>query len=132
MWRTNEERKAREAELDAAIALGTASGDKDELASDLAERGVPAAAVKGAREVVADAHLRARGHLVCVDHPEAGAMWQSGCPVQFSRTPVAVSRPAPLQGEHSFEVFHDLLGMTKRRYLELAEQGVTGKGPLPS
>ena len=131
-WRTNAERKAREAELDAAIALGTTSRGKRELAAELAERGVPAAGVKDAREVVADAHLRARGHLVCVDHPEAGAIWQSGCPVQFSHSAVAVSRPAPLQGQHSFEVFHDLLGMTEGRYRELVEQGITGKGPLPS
>ncbi|MCY3813965.1 MAG: CoA transferase [Gammaproteobacteria bacterium] len=131
VWLTNEERKAREAELDAAIARSTGSRDKGELAAALAEGGVPAAAVKDAREVVADAHLRSRGHLVCVDHPEAGATWQSGCPVQFSHSPVAVSRHAPLQGQHSFEVFHDLLGMTERRYRELVEQGVTGKGPLP-
>ena len=131
-WQTNEERKAGESELDAAVALGTASRDKEELAVELAERGVPAAAVKDAREVVEDAHLRVRGHLVCVDHPEAGPMWQSGRPVQFGRTPLAVSRHAPLQGQHSFEVFRDLLGMTKDRYRQLVEQGVTGKGPLPS
>ena len=131
-WRTNAERKAHEAEVDEAIALRTVSCDKSELAARLTGHGVTAAAVLDTCEVVDDAHLRARGHLVCVDHPEAGAMWQSGCPVQFSHTPVAVSRHAPLQGQHSFEVFRDLLGMTKDRYRELVEQGVTGKGPRPS
>lgn len=130
-WRTNAERKTREAELDAAIRGATATHDKTELADQLAKRGVPAAAVLDAGEVAADANLRARGHLVRVDHPEAGPMWQSGCPVRFSRTPVAVSRHAPLQGEHSFEVFRELLGMSESRYRELVERGVTGKGPVP-
>ena len=131
-WRTNAERKTHEAELDAAIARATVSREKNELAALLTRRGVIAAPVLDASEVVDDARLRARGHMVRVDHPEAGAMWQSGCPVQFSRTRVAVSRHAPLQGQHSFEVFRDLLGLTKHRYRELVEQGVTGAGPLPS
>ena len=130
-WGTSAERKAHEAEVDEAIALRTMSYDKGELAARLTGRGVTAAAVLDTREVVDDADLRARGHLVRVDHPEAGPMWQSGSPVRFSHTPVSVSRHAPLQGQHSFEVFRDLLGMTKRRYRELVVQGVTGKGPLP-
>ena len=127
---TNAARKAREAELDDAIANATAVLGKTELARRLAERGVPAAAVLDAGEVAADANLRARGHLVRIDHPETGPVWQSGCPVQFSRTPVAVSRPAPLQGEHSFEVFQEHLGMTETRYAALVHRGVTGKGPV--
>ena len=126
------ERKAREAELDTAIAAKTRARGKTPLAADLAERGVPAAAVVDAAEVADDANLRARGHMVLVRHPEAGPAWQSGCPVKFSGTPVAVDRHAPLQGEHSFEVFRDLLGMSRRRYEELVANGVTGKGPLPA
>ena len=57
-------------------------------------------------------------------------MWQSGSPVQVSRTPVAVPRPAPLQGQHSAEVFGKFLGMDGRRYKELVRRGITGKGPV--
>ena len=124
------ERKAREDDLDAAIAQRTAGLDKHELAEALAAAGVPAAAVLDAQEVVDDAALHERGHMVCVDHPETGPMRQSGAPLRFSRTPVAVSRPAPVQGEHSFAVFRRFLGMTESRYAELGAQGVTGKGPV--
>ena len=127
---TNAERKQVEVELDQVIASRTAVHDKADLARHLVERGVPAAAVLDAGEVATDANLRARGHLVRVHHPETGPVWQSGCPVQFSRTPVVVSRHAPLQGEHSFEVFREHLGMTAARYAELVDQGITGKGPV--
>ncbi len=124
-------RKADEAELDAAIARRTCTHDKGELASRLAARGVPAAAVLDAGEVARDEALRERGHMVRTEHPETGPIWQSGVPLRFSRTPVAVSRPAPLQGQHSFELFSEFLGMTEARYRELAARGITGIGQPP-
>ena len=126
----NATRKSAEDHLDELIAAKTATHDKRDLADALTAGGVPAAPVLDAAEVVADQNLRARGHLVHVDHPETGPMWQSGSPVQFSRTPVAAPRPAPLQGQHSAEVFGKFLGMDERRYEELVRRGITGKGPV--
>ena len=57
-------------------------------------------------------------------------MWQSGLPMLFSRTEGGVTRPAPMQGQHSFEVFEEFLRMPRQRYDELAEQGITGKGEI--
>ena len=71
-WPTNAERKAHEAELDEAIALATASHDRNELAAKLARGGAIAAAVLDAREVVGGAQPGARGQVVCVDHPKPG------------------------------------------------------------
>jgi len=48
----------------------------------------------------------------------------------FSRTEGGVTRPAPMQGQHSFEVFEEFLRMPRQRYEELAEQGITGKGEI--
>lgn len=127
---SNEMRKHRERELDACIAVQTVRFEKHALGAELAAVGVPAAAALDAREIVADANLRSRGHLVQVDHPEAGPMWQSGSPVRFSRTPTDAPRPAPLQGQHSFAVFRKFLGMNESRYAALVAQGVTGKGPI--
>ena len=76
-----------------------------------------------------DAALRARGHMVVVDHPEAGKMWQSGLAVEYSRTPAGVRLAAPLQGEHSFAVFNQLLGMDRTEYELLVALEVTGQGP---
>ena len=65
-----------------------------------------------------------------VDHPEAGPIWQSGLPILFSRTKGGITRPAPLQGQHSFEVFEEFIGMSRARYEELVKQGITGKGEI--
>ncbi len=56
-------------------------------------------------------------------------MWQSGLPVNFSRTPAGVQRAAPLQGEHSFAGFNQLLGMDRTEYARLVALEVTGQGP---
>jgi crotonobetainyl-CoA:carnitine CoA-transferase CaiB-like acyl-CoA transferase len=46
----------------------------------------------------------ARGMVVETQHPAAGATKAIGCPVHFSETPTAVTRPAPALGEHTREV----------------------------
>lgn len=127
-WPDAASRKANEAAVDAAVATVVAKGDKTHLEGRLCDAGVPAAAVRDAAEVARDETLRERGHLVQVPHAEAGAMWQSGMPAVFSRTPGAVVSPAPLHGEHSFEVFERFLGMTRAEYEALEATGVTGAG----
>jgi crotonobetainyl-CoA:carnitine CoA-transferase CaiB-like acyl-CoA transferase len=67
--------------------------------------------------------------MVRITHPEAGEMWQSGLAAHFSRTPAPDVRAAPLQGEHSFAVFEQLLGMDRATYERLVSLEVTGKGP---
>ena len=127
-----EQRKAQEAPIDAAIEAATRLQDKLVLADCLARLGIPAAAVCNAAEVTSDKGLIERGHLVQVVHPEAGSMWQSGLPAIFSRTPGAVIRHAPLQGQHSFAVFERLLGMDEVTYQQLCDAQVTGQGPTTS
>ena len=101
-WPDGASRKADETAVDAAVAGLVVSRDKTELEGALCGAGVPAAAVRDASEVVADAVLRERGHLAPVAHPETGPLWQSGLPPVLSRTPGGVTRPAPCLGEHSF------------------------------
>lgn len=128
-YETSPERKSAEAEIGELLQAQTAAWDKLELAQKLCELGIPAAAVLNAGEVAEDAALRERGHMVVVDHPEAGKMWQSGLAVEYSRTPAGVRLAAPLQGEHSFAVFNQLLGMDRAEYERLVALEVTGQGP---
>ena len=129
-WPSNAERKANEVSVDAAVAAAVADWDKAELELALCRAGVPAAAVRDASEVVDDPVLRERGHIVRVDHPETGPMWQSGLPVILSRTPGGVTRHAPLQGQHSFEVFDRFLGLGRHEYDALVQRGISGKGKV--
>jgi benzylsuccinate CoA-transferase BbsF subunit len=128
-WPTAAARKADEAAIEAQIAERTARYDKMALSAALAARGVTSAPVLDAREVAEDETLRRRGHVVRVEHPEAGPMWQSALPAKLSRTPIGPIRPAPLQGEHSFEVFRSLIGMRVAEYDALVAAEVSGSGP---
>ncbi len=134
-WRTdprfadNASRKENEDALDQEIAVWTAERSRDELATRLSAAGLPAAPVLDSYEVAEDAVFRERGHIVEVAHPEAGTWPQIGVPYQFSRTPAAITRPAPMLGEHSAEVFERLLGIDHEAYAELVRKGVTGTAP---
>ena len=122
-------RKAHEDALDDLIAGWTAAQPRDELAERLSAAGLPAAPVLDGHEVMADPSLRRRGFIVDVDHPETGRWPQLGVPLKLSRTPGAVRSHAPLQGQHSAEVFERLLGIGSDEYEELVRKGVTGGGP---
>ncbi len=122
-------RKAHEDVLDAAIAAWTCELDRDRLVSRLTRAGVIAAPVLDSREVADDVHLRSRGMVVPLDHSEAGTWYQAANPLRFSRTPATDIRPAPLLGEHSWEVYSGLLTMPLEEYEALVALGVTGTGP---
>ncbi len=113
--------------LDALVAGETRRHSNVSLADRLSERGVPAAAVKDASELVyGDAQLQARDHWVILDHPEMGPSVYDGIPYRLTVTPGRLLSPAPLLGEHSKEVCIDLLGVTEERYAELQETGIVG------
>ena len=122
-------RRASASEIDDAISAWTCQQDRDQIAATLSAAGVIAAPVLDSLEVAADASLRSRGTVEDVQHPEAGTWPQAGLPIHFSRTPGKVVSSAPLQGEHSFEVLSELLGMSREEYDRLVEAGVSGMGP---
>jgi crotonobetainyl-CoA:carnitine CoA-transferase CaiB-like acyl-CoA transferase len=123
------DRKRNERELDAAIAAWTADQDAHELEQTLRRANVTCARVRNADDVVRSAHLRQRGILTEVTHPEAGTHTQAGAPWRLSRTPGGVARPAPMLGEHSREVLARFLSIGDEEYERLVALGVTGSGP---
>jgi len=70
----------------------------------LTGRDVPFAPVNAPEDLLDDPHLRAIGFLPTTHHPSEGAIRSIGIPVKFSRTPGAMTRPAPRLGEHDAEV----------------------------
>ena len=55
-------------------------------------------------QALTHAQTLARGMVLELEHPEAGATRALGCPVHFSATPTRIDRPAPRLGEHTREV----------------------------
>ncbi len=125
----NEFRLANEARLETRVGDAALGHDKWELASALSSRSVPAAAVLNPAEIADDVALRERGTMVEVEHPECGRAWQAGLAARLSRTPGGVTRHAPLQGQHSLEVFRQLIDMSDEEYAKLVEAEISGIGP---
>ena len=69
--------------------------------------GVPVGPVNTIGEALAHPQTIARGMVVDLVHPEAGATKALGCPIHFSETPTEIMRPAPLLGEHTREVLRE-------------------------
>jgi len=101
---------ARMENLDALVALMDAVLVKRSKAEWLAAfdaAGVPAGPVHSLGEALTHPQTLARGMVVDLEHPEAGAMRALGSPLHFSSTPTRIDRPAPLLGEHTREVLQE-------------------------
>ncbi|MEX2327349.1 MAG: CoA transferase, partial [Pseudomonadales bacterium] len=103
--------------------------NRDQLVKRLSTLGVIVAPVLSPGEIAADETLKARGHLQHVVHPEAGSAFQSTLAAKFSHSRLPEVKPAPLQGQHSLEVFRELLQMSEDEYRSLCERELSGTGP---
>ena len=90
---------------------------------------MPAAPVVDGAELVGDRQLAARGLFVEVTHPECGTHPWPRLPVELSRTPARIGRPAPLLGEHNREVLTDWAGLSDDELAALEARGVVATEP---
>ena len=101
---------ARMENLDALVALMDAvlvTRGKAEWLTAFDAAGVPAGPVHSLGEALTHPQTLARGMVVDLEHPEAGATRALGSPLHFSATPTRIDRPAPLLGEHTREVLRE-------------------------
>jgi crotonobetainyl-CoA:carnitine CoA-transferase CaiB-like acyl-CoA transferase len=89
--------------------------------------GVPAGPVHSIGEALTHPQTLARAMVVETTHPQAGAVKSIGCPIRFSATPAAVTRPAPLLGEHTREVLREA-GFSEPEIDALIADGVVRDG----
>jgi crotonobetainyl-CoA:carnitine CoA-transferase CaiB-like acyl-CoA transferase len=69
---------------------------------------IPCGPINTYAETFADPQVRARGMAVDIDHPTLGPLRALGSPIKMSATPPSAGRRAPLLGEHTREVLHDV------------------------
>jgi crotonobetainyl-CoA:carnitine CoA-transferase CaiB-like acyl-CoA transferase len=96
----------------------------DEWLTALAGAGVPAGRIKTVAEVCESAHLLARGMVVSLAHPKAGAVTAMGVPIRLHDSPGAAADPPPLLGQHTDDILTGLLRLPKARVDELRAAGV--------
>ncbi|HUN56625.1 MAG TPA: CoA transferase [Candidatus Binataceae bacterium] len=112
-------RKQNEDALDAIITGWTKERDRWEVAKLLQSAGVAAFPSMGNKDLAEDPHLRERGFLVELEHPEVGKRIHAGIPWRMSGTPCAVKSPAPLRGADTEYVLKTFLGYTSDRIEQL-------------
>ncbi len=119
------------ADLDRLVAAWASPRDRDELVAALREAGVPCGPVTTAQDLYADAHLRARGFICTIRHPEAGEHEYFGLPWRPAANEMP-RRPAPCFGEHNRQVLGGILGYPTERIDALEAAGVIAAAPAPS
>jgi crotonobetainyl-CoA:carnitine CoA-transferase CaiB-like acyl-CoA transferase len=75
-------------------------------------------------ELVEHPQLIARGFMIAVDQPGVGLLRLPGLPMQLSRTPWRIRRPAPLLGEHNARIYCRELGYPRHDLPVLHRAGV--------
>jgi crotonobetainyl-CoA:carnitine CoA-transferase CaiB-like acyl-CoA transferase len=97
---------------------------KHEIMEHCQANGVPVTAVFDVGEAARQEHLRERGYLVDIDHPELGRLADLGAPFKLPASPGGPRRPAPLLGQDNAEVYGTLLGKTAAEIARLRADGV--------
>ena len=85
-----------------------ATQDADVWVKRLQAADIPAGPINEVDEALTDPHLLARGMIVEMDHPTAGAVRSLGAPPHLSDTPVTYRLPPPMLGQHSAEILEGL------------------------
>jgi crotonobetainyl-CoA:carnitine CoA-transferase CaiB-like acyl-CoA transferase len=101
-------RKAREDELEAAVAAWALDKDAREVASLLQQAGVIAAPVLATHQLCADPHLAAADFWARQDRRYLGEHLTPQPPFRFDGRRPTLRRAAPVLGEHTAEVLAEL------------------------
>jgi crotonobetainyl-CoA:carnitine CoA-transferase CaiB-like acyl-CoA transferase len=86
---------------------------KEELFEILRGQNLAAGPVLSLGEVIENEHVNARGAFTEIEHPEAGVLKLVNPWIRFSDTPARITHAGPAVGEHNYEVYQDLLGLTR-------------------
>jgi crotonobetainyl-CoA:carnitine CoA-transferase CaiB-like acyl-CoA transferase len=106
-YATNSARMANLRSLTEEMSAAFLAHSKEEWIAAFDAVGVPAGPVNTIGEALSHPQTLSRGMVVEVEHPQAGATKALGCPIHFSETPTAITRHAPMLGEHTRELLRE-------------------------
>jgi len=109
--------------IDGTIQEELLKWDGDELLLALEAKEVPSAPVNTFDRALSDAQVLARNMVIQTRHPNNTPIKMPGNPVKLSGTPCEVFEPPPLLGQHSREIYANLLGLSESEILELEAKG---------
>jgi len=121
---SHQSRGANQKELDDLIGRWSERHTTREILELMDRRGVPAGQIYRAPEMLEDPHFAARQAIVSVAHPDFGKIRMQNVAPRLSETPGGIRAPSPALGQHNDEVYLELLGMPRERYVRLKAAGV--------
>jgi crotonobetainyl-CoA:carnitine CoA-transferase CaiB-like acyl-CoA transferase len=124
VFKTHDERGARQDELDELIAGWTAERTSGEVLALMEEHGVPAGLIYRTPEMLTDPQFIAREAIVDVPHPTLGTVKMQNVFPRLSDTPGGVNWPGPPLGGHNDEIYRERLGLSEAEIRALTERGV--------
>jgi benzylsuccinate CoA-transferase BbsF subunit len=118
-------RKEHEDALEDLLGSWLRDRRAEDVVDLLQSQGVPAGVVQNPQDILdKDEHMKARGYYQYLDHPETGRSAYDGPGARLSETPGGHRAPAPLLGEHTFEVCERILGLSGDEIADLVAEGV--------
>jgi crotonobetainyl-CoA:carnitine CoA-transferase CaiB-like acyl-CoA transferase len=122
-------RRAREDELESAIADWTRGRSQEDAMQTLQASGVAAGRVARPLQLLDDPILEAREFWQVVDRAYVGPKPHPAMPYRMNGQRGAIRHAAPLLGEHSEQVLRDVLGLGQAEIEGLVASGVIARPP---
>ncbi len=120
----NNDRVEHEEEIDHAIAEWTSRHTYEEALAILDKAGVPGGPINSIKEIMTDAHFKARGMFETVTLPDGSSVKLPSFSPKMSKTPGGCNWIGPQLGAHNQEIYTELLGLTDEEVAGLHEEGV--------
>jgi benzylsuccinate CoA-transferase BbsF subunit len=120
---TAAQRLAQADEIDARLNAETQGVEVDVLVERLQRHGVAAGGASTAADVVRDPQLAHRHHWLTLNHLEMGPSLYNAQPFRYARSSAGEARPAPLLGQHTQDICHELLGLEGDDIAQLISDG---------
>jgi crotonobetainyl-CoA:carnitine CoA-transferase CaiB-like acyl-CoA transferase len=124
---TNDDRLAHHPEFKARVERQLATATTAEWVERFGRAQVAVGPIYEFDEVFEDDQVKHLGCLTDVEQPGVGTVRMLSFPFRASATPASIRRPAPLLGEHTFEVLSEL-GLAAGEIERLAAAGVIAMG----
>ena len=94
------------------------------MAEKLKQEKIPCARVNNLIQALDDEQIIYRNMMVYVEHPDGGSVKIPGNPIKLSHDSADFFTSPPLLGQHSNEIFNELLAYDAKKIDELIKQGV--------
>ncbi len=123
-FKSNPDRNQNYNELRPIIAAIMKKKTTKEWQVVLDEAGVPNGPINYVDKVLEDEQVLAREMIVDLEHPVAGKLQVPGVVVKLSETPGKILIPAPMLGQHTYELLKEYFDYSDEEIEGMLEEGV--------